>query len=547
MISDTIYKEFEEAVGPDNVSRHPAVLDSYTFQPYENHETMPWKKRPVAAVLPASTEEVQEVVKICNHHGLKFKAFSTGWGAWAGATKDNVVIMDLRRMNRIIDIDEKNMYAIVEPYVCSAQLQAEAMKLGLNTHIIGCGPVSSPLASATSGWGVGQDGIYMSYSPRNLLGLEWVQPTGEVLKLGTPGSGKGWFCGDGPGPSLRGTMRGNVGTLGGMGVFTKAAIKLYYWPGPPQVKSVGTVMDSQAEVPEQISIFMCSFPDKKRFNDACYDIGDAEIGYNFVRAGAPAMLTYLYPHLFKKLRGTKNISRMLDQTLRFIGFIALAGTSQRDLRYQENVLKAIAIKHDGFAMDLRKLPPIMANFTMNLLRVTFNPLIFRLGGSFSTALSRNDSLDAQSDWCETICDVKSNYIKKDEIIDDMAVNPYYVTYENNTWAHCEVMYQFDPRNEKHLNALPAITMDFVISAIESCMEPGFGVFPPARKLLSPLISNYNIWQKKLSAAFDPNEAGDKGYYTDEAEFDFSKIAPERRAKLEKLAVERKWTEMGPPE
>jgi glycolate oxidase len=508
---------------------------------------MPWKERPVAAVLPASTEEVQEIVKVCNCHGLKYKAFSTGWGAWAGATRDNVVIIDLRRMNRILDIDEKNMYAVVEPYVCSAQLQAEAMKLGLNTHIIGCGPVSSPLASATSGWGVGQDGIYMSYSPRNILGLEWVQPTGEVLRLGTLGSGKGWFCGDGPGPSLRGIMRGNVGTLGGMGVFTKVALKLFHWPGPPQVKSVGTVSDLKSEVPEQISVYMIFLPDKKRWNDACYDIGNAEIGYNFVRMGAPTIFTGLTPHLWKKIRATKNISRLLDQTMRFYGFIVLAGTSERNLRYQENVLRAIVTNHDGFAIDFRKLPTVMSNFMMNLIRVSFNPLIFRLGGSFSTALARNDSLDAQSDWCETICDVKDYYIKRDEIIDDMAVNPYYVAYENNTWAHCEVMYQFDPRNEKHLNALPGVTMDFVISAIESCMEPGFGVFPAARKVLSPLISNYNEWQKKLSAAFDPNEACDKGYYTDEAEFDFSKIAPERRAKLEKLVSERKWTEMGPPE
>jgi FAD/FMN-containing dehydrogenase len=198
-----------------------AVLDCYAFQSLENQGTMPWVVRPVVVALPVSTEEVQALVRICNRQGLKYKAFSTGWGAWCGPTTDNVVQIDLRRMNRILEIDEKNMYAVVEPYVCGAQLQAEAMKVGLNTHIIGAGPNCSPLASATSGWGVGHDGIYMSYSPRNLLGLEWVQPTGEILRLGAPGSGKGWFCGDGPGPSLRGTMRGYFGALSGMGVFTK--------------------------------------------------------------------------------------------------------------------------------------------------------------------------------------------------------------------------------------------------------------------------------------------------------------------------------------
>ncbi len=171
-ISDEAYGDLEQAVGPENVSREPAVLDGYAWQPTVNDDPAKWVKRPVAVVLPGSVEEVQEVVRVCNRHGLKFKAFSTGWGVYSGPTYDNVVQVDLRRMDRIIEIDEKNMFAIIEPYVCGAQLQAEAMKRGLNTHIIGAGPACSPLASATSGWGVGWDGIYMSYGHRNLLGAE---------------------------------------------------------------------------------------------------------------------------------------------------------------------------------------------------------------------------------------------------------------------------------------------------------------------------------------------------------------------------------------
>ena len=46
---------------------------------------------------------------------------------------------DLRRMDKILEIDEKNLFAVVEPYVICAQLQAEAMKRGLNINIIGAG------------------------------------------------------------------------------------------------------------------------------------------------------------------------------------------------------------------------------------------------------------------------------------------------------------------------------------------------------------------------------------------------------------------------
>ena len=547
MISDAAYEELEEAIGTENVSRHPAVLDSYAFQPFENHESMPWCPRPVAVVMPSTTEEVQEVVRACNRHALKHKAFSTGWGLWCGPTTDNVVQIDLRRMNRIVEIDEKNMFAVVEPYVCGAELQAEAMKVGLNTHIIGAGPNCSPLASATSMHGVGHDCIYMSYSARNVLGLEWVQPTGEVLRLGTLGSGKGWFCGDGPGPSLRGTMRGYTGAMGGMGVFTRVALKLFNWSGPPEIKSTGTVVDLMSEVPENIGIFMCFFPDRDRLADAYYDIGEAEIGYNSLKVATPAFMMVLAPHLFKKLKETKNLSRLLGSTMGHLFLMLLAGISKEDLEHQERVLKAIVDEHEGFIVDQKNTPPLASNFAMNFIRATMPALVFRIGGSFSTALGRNDTLDAQLAWGEAIAEIKRGYAKKGSIIDDMGDNPYFVPYENNAWAHCEVVYPYDHRNEKHLEGSSAINMDFIITAIESCMEPMFGVVPSVRKILSPLTSNFNRWQKKLSEAFDPDQASDKGFYTDEAEYDFSKVAPERVAKLEKLIEERTWTELGPPE
>ncbi|MDY6794510.1 MAG: FAD-dependent oxidoreductase [Actinomycetota bacterium] len=129
-ISDEAYMELERVVGEDNVSREPAVLDGYAWQPFLNEDPSLWTPRPAAVVLPASTPEVQEVVRACNRHGLKFKALCTGWGVHAGPTSKGVVQIDLRRMNRILEIDEKNMYAVLEPYVSGAQLQAESMKRG---------------------------------------------------------------------------------------------------------------------------------------------------------------------------------------------------------------------------------------------------------------------------------------------------------------------------------------------------------------------------------------------------------------------------------
>jgi glycolate oxidase len=123
-LSKEVYKEFGDVVGAENICDDPAILPAYYSMDF------------AAVILPGNAAEVQAVVKLCNRHKLQFSAASTGWG---GMYAKGIVFLDLRRMNHIIEINEKNMYAVVEPYVINAQLQAELMKRGLNCNIKGAG------------------------------------------------------------------------------------------------------------------------------------------------------------------------------------------------------------------------------------------------------------------------------------------------------------------------------------------------------------------------------------------------------------------------
>ena len=545
-ISDQAYRDLEEAVGPENVSREPALLDGYAWQRMMNDDPAIWIKRPVAVVLPASAEEVQEVVRACNRHGLKFKAFATGWGIFSGPTYDNVVQIELRRMNRILHIDEKNMYAIVEPYVCGAQLQAEAMKLGLNTHIIGAGPVCSPLASATSGWGVGWDGIYMSYSPRNLLGAEWVLPDGEVLRLGALGSGLGWFSGDGPGPSLRGLVRGSTGALGGLGVFTKGALKLYNWPGPPQVEIEGLLLDAQAKIPENVRFHLCFFPDRKKLADAVYKIGDAEIGYLATKTSTAAFVYSFAPHLLRKITKTTALRNILSEALRGTFVIMLAGNTKADIECQEATLKKIISDYGGMSIEAMGVPAIGPMVLMNFLRVTAIPMVFRMGGVFCSLLDRNETWDTQLDWYEMGEEIKKRYIASGRILDDLNDNPFMVIYENNSYGHCETIFQYNASSEEQNRSVEPMQIEAMIKAVEMCQEQLSVCDARQRKVLSPLAGHFNRWQKKISETLDANRAADTGMYCDEDDYDYSKIEPELKAILDRLVAERTWTESGPP-
>lgn len=548
MISDDAYKELEKALGSENVTREPAALDCYAWQPMINDNPEKWVARPAAVVLPGSVDDVREIVKICGKNGLKFKAFATGWGVYSACSGDNVVQVDLRRMDKIIEIDEKNMYALVEPYVSGAQLQAECMKLGLNTHIIGAGPVCSPLASATSGWGVGWDGVSMSYSGRNPLGVEWVLPDGEVLKLGTPGSGAGWFNGDGPGPSLRGIMRGSTGALSGLGIFTKCAVKLFNWPGPPEINVEGLLLDARSEVPENAAFYLTFFENGEKLSNAVYEMGNAELGYLAGKTSVAAYVGCFAPRLLRLIgEKTKAVKSIFNQTMRDTFMVLIMGDTKEETAHQVKVLKKITDDNGGLAIEVTGIKQIAELFFMSFLRSSAIPLAFRMGGMFGTALGRNDGWDAQMRWFYETGKLKDKHIKSNTILDDLVDNPFMAVYENNMWSHCEQIYQYDTRDRKHLESLTSILLDYTVLAMEQCMEPFSACDARLRALVDPIMGHYNKWQKKISESFDPNRAADTWMYCDEQELDLEKIDPNLKRRVEEAFREMEWTRTGPKE
>ena len=514
MVNDKVYKELEQLLGAENVSREPAVLDGYSWQTHINGTPDIWLPRAEAVVLPETTEEVQEIVRLCNRNALKYKALSTGWGGFAAPGKEGVVLLDLRRMNRIVEIDEENMIAVVEPYVIAGVLQAESMKRGLNTHIIGAGPSHSPLASATSLLGTGFDGIYMSTSFRNLLGVEWVSPSGEVIRLGSLGSDSGWFSGDGPGPSLRGILRGYLGAAGGFGVFTKVALKLFNWPGDRQPEIKGTVLDLETKIPKNFGNYICLFPDQQKYADANYKVGEAEIGYIHLRIGMPLTTALVLPRLIRKFSGKKGFERIF-RTIRHQFYIMLAGSSQNEFEYQRKVMEAIVADQGGICLDLSMFPPLENLFWFNLVRATISPLVFRPTGSYMVHYGVDESVDSTVKVDDAVRPLGDKWAAQGTIIDQMGDDIWSPSYENVNRTHFETIRLFDPRTQQ--KEMLAQNVEFVMKGLEHHMNPGMaGIDPEVRKIFSPLAGNYNEYQKKFLAALDKNGTSDTTFYTDEA-------------------------------
>lgn len=136
-LSKEVYQEYEDVVGAENICDDPAIMPAY-----HSNEL-------AAVILPKDTVEVQAIVKLCNKHKIQFGAVCTDW---TGVFPKGSLYIDLRRMNHIIEINEKNMYAVVEPYVISAELQAELFKRGLNFCIKGSGTNCTAMFGVTGIW-----------------------------------------------------------------------------------------------------------------------------------------------------------------------------------------------------------------------------------------------------------------------------------------------------------------------------------------------------------------------------------------------------------
>ena len=100
------YRAFEDILGPENISDDPVILYPYSWRSGLYAGMEKFTPRFEAAVLPQNTKEVQAVVKLCNKLKLQYKASSTGWGPYNDASGPGVIKIDLRRMNRILEINE---------------------------------------------------------------------------------------------------------------------------------------------------------------------------------------------------------------------------------------------------------------------------------------------------------------------------------------------------------------------------------------------------------------------------------------------------------
>src|SRR3954454_16400439 len=212
--ADTIATALAAALPADRLVTDPDVLASYA---HDDAEWAPYEL-PVALVRPRTAEEVQSVVRLCIEFGAPVvpRGAGTGLSGGANATAGSVVL-SLERMDAVLEVDELERFAVVQPGVVNDDLRAHVARFGLWYPP---DPASAPWSTiggnvATNAGGVCcvKYGVTRDY----VIGVQVVTGTGELVRLGRR-TAKGVA-----GYDLTGLMVGSEGTLG---VVTEVTVRL---------------------------------------------------------------------------------------------------------------------------------------------------------------------------------------------------------------------------------------------------------------------------------------------------------------------------------
>src|SRR2546423_312954 len=228
--------ELERVCGTEYVVTHP-----HAKRTYESDGLLQYAVTPRVVVLPSSTEQVQEVVRLCHQEEVPWVARGAGSGLSGGAVpREDGVLLVLSRMRRILEVDILNQRVVVEPGVTNLAVSHAVAP----THFYPPDPSSQIVCSIGGNVAENSGGAHCfkyGFTTNYVTGLKVVLPDGTVETLG----GKGV---DNPEYDLLGAFVGSEGTLG-----VAVEITLRVVPQPAAVRTLVAFFDSMAEAGQTVS------------------------------------------------------------------------------------------------------------------------------------------------------------------------------------------------------------------------------------------------------------------------------------------------------
>ncbi|MEM1545328.1 MAG: FAD-binding oxidoreductase [Candidatus Methanomethylicia archaeon] len=252
-------------VGEENVLRESFHLLCYVKDFYKPY---PRFKPPELIVYPENTAQISEIVKLANEKLIPITPVGglTGISGCAIPRYGGIVI-DLRKMDRIIEIDEENMYVTCEAGITCARLAYELERKGYIPPHFPASRYAATIGGSIAYCGV--DGLQMVYGSigDRISSLKVVLPTGNILNVGGGTSGK--IRKSSSSFNLKWLF---IGTCGTLGIITEATLRIY--PKPNVKDSILIAFNSIDD-----ALKLANEIKKKNLPIACFTVWD-EVAVN---------------------------------------------------------------------------------------------------------------------------------------------------------------------------------------------------------------------------------------------------------------------------
>jgi glycolate oxidase len=181
--------------------------------------------------MPTNVDQVQAIMKFANQEKISVTPYTAGTNIGGLCIPENGgILLDMKRMDQILRIDEESHYAIIEPGVSHAKLASALAKYNLR----GSWPVGPPSASVSScaiNHGIGGLSGRYGLNSEEITSMEVVLPTGELVRVGSCAIQEDAWHSCLPLPRMDGMFTGWLGTTG---VITKLGVRVH--PTPPILK-----------------------------------------------------------------------------------------------------------------------------------------------------------------------------------------------------------------------------------------------------------------------------------------------------------------------
>jgi glycolate oxidase len=243
MVDQKHLQQFISIVGQENVYSDKAHLIAYSYDATREHF------EPDAVVFPRNEEDISAILKYCNEHLIVIVPRGAGSGFTGGAlpSSGGIVLGFEKHMNKILEIDMKNMVAIVQPGVINMDLQRAVEEVGLfyppDPASQEYSTIGGNVSENAGGMRAAKYGITKDY----VMATRAVLPNGDIIKAGKR------TIKDVAGYNISGILIASEGTLA---VLSEITLKLI--PKPKMTKTAMGIFDSVSQAMEAVYKTMAS-------------------------------------------------------------------------------------------------------------------------------------------------------------------------------------------------------------------------------------------------------------------------------------------------